>query len=198
MSSQAKTSPDLDSASTTDLSSGEMNAEVLEDLESSTEQNTASGSEWEVKYSQMHDQYTRLAADFENFRKRTRDEQAASLKYGAQSTIQALLPVLDNIERATASLTDKSDPQVLFKSFQLIQKNLMDGLSDIGLEKINAVGRPFDPQLHEAVSRMASAEIAENSVLYESQGGYKLHDKVIRPSQVVVSTGSADGENPFK
>jgi molecular chaperone GrpE len=144
----------------------------------------------ELKYAQLQDQYTRLAADFENFRKRSREEQDALLKYGAQNTMQALLPVLDNLERAAASLSEKSEPQMLYKSFQLVYKQLTDGLGTLGLQKVASIGVPFDPQTHEAVNRMPSNDIPENSVLYESQSGYTLHDKLLRPAQVVVSTGS--------
>jgi molecular chaperone GrpE len=154
--------------------------------------------EWEVKYNQLQDQFKRLAADFENFRKRSREEQEMQARYGAQSTAQELLPVLDNLERATASLNENSEPKVLYKSFQLVYKQLTDGLANLGLQKIAVVGAEFDPQQHEAVSRMASDDVAENSIVYEAQSGYKLHDKVLRPAQVVVSTGPANsGENPF-
>lgn len=149
--------------------------------------------DWENKFLQLQDQFTRLAADFENYRKRVREEQEALAKYGAQKTVLELLPVLDNLDRATASLNENSDPKVLFQSFSLMQKQLMNTLDGLGIQRIQAVGQEFNPELHEAVSRMESAEFAENSVMYEAQSGYKLHDKVIRPAQVVVSTGGPEG-----
>ena len=152
----------------------------------------AEGEDWQGKYQQMQDQFTRLAADFDNYRKRSRDEQESLIKYGAQKSIMELLPVLDNLDRATASLNENSDPQTLYKSFNLIQKQLLDGLDAMGIRKIQAIGQAFDPQFHEAVNRMPSTEFPEHTNMYEAQSGYQLHDKVIRPALVVVSTGSPD------
>jgi len=151
------------------------------------------GEDYQGKYQLLQEQFTRLAADFDNYRKRVRDEQESLVKYGAQKSVMELLPVLDNLERATASLSENSDPKVLFKSFSVVQKQLLDGLDAMGVKKIQAVGQPFDPQFHEAVNQMSSAEFPEGTVMYEAQSGYQLHDKVIRPAMVVVSTGSADG-----
>jgi len=153
----------------------------------------AEAQDWQNKYLQLQDQFTRLAADFENFRKRSRDEQDSLVKYSAQKSIMELLPVLDNLDRATSSLSENSEPQVLYKSFGLMQKQLLDGLEAMGLRKVKAIGEPFDPQFHEAVNRMPSADVPENVNMYEAQSGYQLHDKVIRPALVVVSTGSPDG-----
>jgi len=156
----------------------------------------ADGEDYKGKYQLLQDQFTRLAADFDNYRKRMRDEQESLVKYGAQKSVMELLPVLDNLERASASLTEDSDPKVLFKSFSVIQKQLTDGLDTLGVKKIQAVGQPFDPQFHEAVNQMPSEEFPENTVMYEAQSGYQLHDKVIRPAMVVVSTGSATESQP--
>jgi molecular chaperone GrpE len=145
--------------------------------------------EWKSKAQQLQDQYTRLAADFDNFRKRSRDEQESLIKYGAQKSIMELLPILDNLERANASLNENSEPQALYKSFSLMQKQLLDGLASIGVNQVSSVGQPFDPQFHEAINRMPSTDYPENTIMYEAQSGYKLHDKVIRPALVVVSTG---------
>lgn len=156
----------------------------------------ADGEDYKGKYQLLQDQFTRLAADFDNYRKRMRDEQESLVKYGAQKSVMELLPVLDNLERASASLTEDSDPKVLFKSFSVIQKQLTDGLDALGVKKMHAIGQPFDPQFHEAVNQMPSEEFAENVVMYEAQSGYQLYDKVIRPAMVVVSTGSAAASQP--
>jgi molecular chaperone GrpE len=148
------------------------------------------------KYQQLQDQFTRLAADFDNYRKRTRDEQESLVKYGAQKSIMELLPVLDNLERATGSLKEDSDPKLLYKSFSMMHRQLMDGLDNIGVKKIPAVGQVFDPLLHEAVSQTASAEFPEDNIIHEVQSGYQLHDKVIRPAMVIVSTGAPEAAGP--
>lgn len=157
-----------------------------------TQEAKGSESEWHGKYQLLQEQFTRLAADFDNYRKRTREEQESLVKYGAQKSIMELLPALDNLERATGSLNEDSDPKQLYRSFGVMQKQLLDGLENMGVKKIQAVGQPFDPQLHEAVNRMESAEFPEDTIMYEAQSGYTLHDKVIRPAMVVVSMGSAE------
>lgn len=167
---------------------------------------------WQAKYNLLNDQFTRLAADFDNYRKRVREEQESLARYGAQKAVLEILPVLDNLERAAGTLSESSDPKVLFDSFKIMQKQLLDRLEMLGVKKIAAIGQPFDPQFHEAVNRMESMEFPENIIMYEAQSGYMLHDRVIRPSMAVVSMGApsetgesaeaqapetASGGNPF-
>lgn len=148
--------------------------------------------EWKSKYEAMYDQFVRLSADFDNYRKRVREEQEGLVKYGAQKSVMELLPIVDNLDRATASLTENSDPKTLYQSFGVMKKQLLDGFDTLGVKKISAVGQAFDPQFHEAVSQMESAEFPEGTVMFETQSGYMLHDKVLRPALVIVSTGSGD------
>lgn len=171
----------------------------------------AGNEEQEKKYQELFDQYTRLAADFDNFRKRAREEQESSVQYGAQKTILELLPVLDNLDRATGSLTENSEPKALYDSFTVMKKQLSNALEKMGVKRIEAVGQEFDPQYHEAVSHLESAEHPENTVMYEAQSGYMLDGKVIRPAMVAVSAGGGEAqpaapaqappqesENPFR
>ncbi|WP_303674361.1 nucleotide exchange factor GrpE [Vampirovibrio chlorellavorus] len=148
------------------------------------------------KHQQLQDQFTRLAADFDNYRKRTRDEQESLAKYGAQKNILELLPVLDNLERATGSLKEDSDPKLLYKSFSMMHRQLMDGLDNMGVKKIPSIGQVFDPLQHEAVSQMNSAEFPEDTIIHEVQSGYQLFDKVLRPARVIVSTGAPEASAP--
>ncbi len=179
-----------------DLETADTQEELLQDeqpgVEAAEPAIQGAESEWQGKYQLLQEQFTRLAADFDNYRKRTREEQESLVKYGAQKSIMELLPALDNLERATGSLTEDSDPKLLYKSFSMMQKQLLDGLDNMGVKKIQAVGQVFDPQLHEAVNRMESAEFPEDTIMYEAQSGYLLHDKVIRPAMVVVSMGSSE------
>jgi len=168
----------------------QVEAEAIEQGEASATEGEADS--WQGKYQLLQEQFTRLAADFDNYRKRTREEQESLAKYGVQKSITELLPALDNLERATGSLTEDSDPKALYKSFGVMQKQLMDALGNMGVKKIPAVSQPFDPQWHEAVNQMESAEFPEDTIMYEAQSGYQLHDKVIRPAMVVVSTGSPE------
>ncbi|WP_373531825.1 nucleotide exchange factor GrpE [Vampirovibrio sp.] len=187
--SQERESQEMESSDIDTMSQPQAVAGFGENSEPEAEQ-----SEWQGKYQLLQDQFTRLAADFDNYRKRTRDEQESLVKYGAQKSIMELLPVLDNLERATGSLSESSDPKLLYKSFSMMRQQLMDGLDNMGVTKIKAVGQQFDPLLHEAVNQMASAEFSEDTVMHEAQSGYQLHDKVIRPAMVVVSTGAPQAD----
>ncbi len=155
-----------------------------------------SGNSLQERFDVLQDQHMRLAADFENFRKRVLQEREALLKYGAENTIQSLLPILDNLERASSSLSEGSDPAMLYKSFELLSKQLMDTLASQGLKKIETVGQPFDPNFHEATGQMETDEYPENTVALEVQPGFQLHDRVLRPALVMVASSGSGEENP--
>ena len=142
-------------------------------------------------YQALNQQYLRLAADFENFRKRTLTEADSLRKYGAESTIKALLSALDNIDRGTQSLTEQSDSAVLYKSLCLLQQEILNSLTQQGLTRMAAASQPFDPNLHEAITQQPSDTIPADHIINDVQAGYLLHDRVIRPALVVVSTGNA-------
>lgn len=136
----------------------------------------------------------RRQADFENFRKRTERERQED---GRRSTIQVLegfLPVLDAFERALAAPVEPGFEQHRI-GFELIYKQLWEGVARHGLERIEAVGKPFDPFLHQAIDRSETTEHEDGTVLEEYQRGYKIRDKVLRPSMVRVASnpGSASG-----
>ncbi len=184
--------------SQTDTEHPEMPAEgETAQAEAASPQVTAqppAGEDQDKKYQELFDQYTRLAADFENFRKRAREEQESSVQYGAQKTILELLPVLDNLDRATGSLNENSEPKALYDSFTVMKKQLSNALEKMGVKRIEAVGQEFDPQYHEAVSHLESADHPENTVMYEAQPGYILDGKVIRPAMVAVSAGGGNAQ----
>jgi molecular chaperone GrpE len=177
---------EAETLSTDELAAIQTAAQQLQDEQPS------GSDEWQGKYQLLQDQFARLAADFDNFRKRVREEQESLAKYGSQKTVMELLPVLDNLDRASASLNENSDPKLLYKSFGVVQKQLMDGLEGLGVQRMQVMGQLFDPQFHEAVSQMANADIPEHHIAHEAQSGYTLHGKVIRPAMVVVSTGSGE------
>ncbi|MGE0200210.1 MAG: nucleotide exchange factor GrpE [Candidatus Melainabacteria bacterium] len=193
---QTQPKTESDSEQETETASADLSADSPAASEESAESPAAVSAE---DYQSLQDQFIRLQADFDNFRKRVNQEREHLLKYGAQSTMVQLLPVLDNLQRGTASLTEQSDPKILYQSFRLVYNELMNGLTQLGLKPIAAVGQPFDPQFHEAVGRAPSSEIPEEHVVAEAQPGYQLHDVVLRPSLVQVSDGpAADADNPFK
>ena len=140
------------------------------------------------KYETLNNQYLRLAADFDNFRKRQEQEKEALLKYGAENTVKKLIEVLDNFDRGIKAIETVEDCDKVKECYNLAYKNFMDVLTKIGLETIKAEGETFDPNFHEAVMQTPSSEVPENTIIAELQKGYKLGDKVLRPTLVNVAT----------
>ena len=137
-----------------------------------------------------NNQYLRLAADFDNFRKRQAQERESLLKYGAQSTLAAMLPVIDNLMLAQKSLSPDSPPDVLFKSFDMLASQLLESLKASGLSSMNSQGATFDPEHHEAISMVPHESLPEHTIVDVYKEGYLIHDRVLRPAQVVVSSGN--------
>ncbi len=137
------------------------------------------------------DHYNRLArlqAEYENFRRRTRQETENFHKYASEQLAGVLLPVLDNFERALAAEGDSVES---FKSgVEMIYRQFLEALATEGIKAIPAVGEQFDPVKHEAVQRAESDEYPENTIIEEFRRGYYLKDKVIRPSMVKVAKSS--------
>lgn len=159
--------------------------------EESAEQKTA---DYEEKLKEWEDRYLRLAAEFENYKKRT-VRQFQDMAAGArEEVITGLLEVIDNFERALEASTKSSDFKALQTGMQMIYNNFIDFLKKNGVEPIEAVSREFDPNVHEAVMQVASEEYPEGIIVSELTRGYKLKDKVIRFSKVAVSKGQSDGE----
>ena len=132
----------------------------------------------------------RLQADFDNYRKRTDRERNSERHRGAEIIVESMLPVLDAFDRAIASHRDAAHNEYR-EGFQLIRKQLLDALSRHGLQKIDAVGKPFDPNFHHAIERVETAEQPDDAVLEELQSGYIFHGKVLRPAMVRVAANPA-------
>ncbi len=140
------------------------------------------------KYDTLNNQYLRLAADFDNYRKRNEQEREALLKYGAENTLKKMLEVLDNFERGLKAIETVDDCEKVKECYSLAYKNFTDVLAKAGLETIKAEGETFDPNFHEAVMQTPSTEVPEHTIIAELQKGYKLGDKVLRPTLVNVAT----------
>lgn len=142
-----------------------------------------------AKANENWERLLRTTADFDNFKKRTAREKQDAIRYANESLLEKLLPVLDNFEMAIAA-TQSSSAEGL-KSLQdgvaMIHTQLKTVLIDNGLEEIDATGKPFDPNFHEAVSQQESKEVAEGIVLQQLRKGYKLRDRLLRPATVVVA-----------
>lgn len=166
-------------------------AETVEVHTEQTEQTTESettDNKLQEEYDKLNQQYIRLAADFDNFRKRQAQEREALIKYGTENALKSLLEVLDNFERGQKAIENVEDVEKVKESFNLIHKQVFDTLAKMGLEEIKAIGEEFDPNFHEAVMQTPSSEHEENTVIAELQKGYKIGDKVIRPTLVNVAT----------
>uniref|UniRef100_C5D4U2 Protein GrpE n=1 Tax=Geobacillus sp. (strain WCH70) TaxID=471223 RepID=C5D4U2_GEOSW len=144
-------------------------------------------AELEAKIKEMENRYLRLYADFENFRRRTKMEMEAAEKYRAQSLVSDLLPALDNFERALKIEADNEQAKSILQGMEMVYRSVLDALKKEGVEAIEAVGKPFDPNLHQAVMQVEDSNYEPNTVVEEFQKGYKLKDRVIRPAMVKVS-----------
>ena len=169
----------------------EENAETEEKIENSENAEEVTKEEvnpLQEKYDTLNNQYIRLAADFDNYRKRQEQEKEALLKYGAESTLKKMIEVLDNFERGLKAIETVEDCEKVKECYNLAYKNFKDVLTKAGLEAIKAEGETFDPNFHEAVMQTPSTEHPEHTIIAELQKGYKLGDKVLRPTLVNVAT----------
>ena len=139
-------------------------------------------------YDKLNQQFIRLAADFDNYRKRQEQERESLVKYGTENALKKMLEVLDNFERGQKALEGVEDSEKIKECFQLVHKQVWDTLSKLGLEEIKAVGEEFDPNFHEAVMQTPTTEHPEHTVINELQKGYKVGDKILRPTLVNVAT----------
>ncbi len=137
---------------------------------------------------QFQDQFLRSQAELDNFRKRTHREVQQSRLYQSLPLLRDLLPGLDNLERTITAAENSANVEELLQGVQMVAKHFADVLQRHEVKPILAEGEPFDPNLHEAVQQMPSADHPAMTVLNEVERGYQLHDRVIRLSKVIVST----------
>ena len=139
----------------------------------------------EEKIEELTDQVKRHMAEFDNFRKRTEREKSQMFDLGAKSVIEKILPVIDNFERGLAQAPEQEDPFV--EGMEKIYKSMLQELESIGVKPIEAEGKEFDPNLHNAVMHVEDDSVGENIVVQELQKGYTYHDSVVRHSMVKVA-----------
>jgi molecular chaperone GrpE len=132
------------------------------------------------------ERYLRLAADFENFRRRKNQELADRSRYASEDAARALLPVLDNLRRAVAHAAEAGTEEFLVSGLELVVREFEAALEKLGVVPIDAEGQPFDPSLHEAIGSVEGGDVEVDTVADEVQRGYRLHDRVLRPSLVRV------------
>ena len=161
-----------------------------EDLKNTISNNDARLEQLEKEHETLKNQYVRISADFDNFRKRqSRDQDDLKIQL-VSKTLTAILPIVDNFERARQQLKPESEEaQALHRSYQGLYKQLVEVLKQQGVAPMRVVGQQFDPNLHEAVLREPSEEFKEDFIVEELQRGYHLEGKVLRHALVKVSMG---------
>lgn len=164
--------------------------ELIDRLQSE-ENSTDEISDLQKKYDELNNQYIRLAADFDNYRKRQMQERESLLKYGAENSLKKIIEVLDNFERGAKANEKIDDCEKVKENFTLVYKQLIDVLTKLGLETIEAEGAEFDPNYHEAVMQTPTNEYPEHTIIAELQKGYKMGDRVLRPALVNVAAANA-------
>jgi len=171
----------------TEETTKEANATVGEEKEVEEKEEKDPLTEANKKIEELKDKYLRSVAEFDNFRKRTVKEKADLILNGSEKAVQAMLPVIDDMERAIANAGKTEDPKVLKEGMDLIYAKIMKALSSLGVEKIDTTDADFNTDMHEAIAMVPGVEDdKKGKVLDCVQAGYKLNDKVIRHAKVAV------------
>ena len=152
----------------------------------STEEETSSGKEENAELVQLKDKYLRTLAEYENFRKRSEKEKAQMFELGAKSIIEALLPVVDNFERALSHVQEEEKDSPFVKGIEGIYKQIQKMFADCNIQEIEALGKKFDPALHNAVMTEEEGDAEEDTVTADLQKGYTYRGNVVRHSMVKV------------
>ena len=164
----------------------------VENAEEATEEATEGGKEdnkkdkKDILIEELNDKYMRTFAEFDNFRKRTEKEKAAMFEVGAKSIIEKILPIVDSFERGLATLTEEEKSQPFADGMDKVYKQMVKALEEAGVTPIEAVGKEFDPNLHNAVMHGEDDSMGENIVAEEYQKGYMYRESVVRYSMVKV------------
>ncbi|MFC1287325.1 nucleotide exchange factor GrpE [Bacillus paralicheniformis] len=143
--------------------------------------------ELQERLEEKENKLLRVQADFENYKRRARLDLEAAEKYRSQRIISELLPALDNFERALQIDPDNEQTKSLLQGMEMVHRQILDALKNEGVEQIPSVGEQFDPNMHQAVMQVEDEAYESNAVVEELQKGYKLKDRVIRPSMVKVN-----------
>lgn len=141
----------------------------------------------------LNDKYLRLAAEFDNYKRLIQRDQRDQIRFGNEQLLKELLPVVDNLERAIKSSREGGNTDVLIQGVELTLKQLTGALTRFHVTPVETVGQPFNPATHQSVTSVASKKVPVQHVVEEFQRGYLLHDRILRPAMVSVSTGRANG-----
>jgi len=147
------------------------------------------GESLQVDLDRFRDLALRTQADFENYKKRAAREKEEAIKYANSSLLERLVAIVDNFELGLEAARGEGENSPVFAGMSMVLKQLMDFLNEQGLRPIDAAGQKFDPNLHEAIAHEPSDEVSEGVVIRQTRRGYRMKDRLLRPSSVVVSSG---------
>ena len=147
------------------------------------------GDSLQADLDRFRDLALRSQADFENYKKRAAREKEEAIKYANSSLLEKLIAIVDNFELGLEAARAEGEKSPVFSGMSMVLKQLMDFLAESGLQPIDATGQKFDPNLHEAIAHEPSDEVPEETVIRQMRRGYKMKDRLLRPSSVVVSSG---------
>jgi molecular chaperone GrpE len=145
-----------------------------------------------AEVAKLRDQLLRTAADFDNYRKRSRREAQDQERRAREDLLRDMLPVFDNLERATQHASSAKDVQSLADGVGMVMRQFLDTLTKLGIERIQTLGKAFDPAVHEAIQQLETAEYPPGAIAAEVQAGYRIGDRLIRPAMVVVAKAPAN------
>lgn len=149
-------------------------------------------AELQERIEKLTDSLARSKADFQNLQRRSATERSEAIRYANADVMKSLLGVLDDFERSLAAAETPDNLQAVVEGVRLVHQNLLRALTAHGLEPINALHQPFDPQVHEALLQQPTKEHAAGTVIEQATKGYRLHDRVLRPARVVVAKAVAE------
>ena len=151
--------------------------------------------EKDEKLHALNDKYLRLAAEFDNYKRRVQRDQQDTIRFANEKLFKDLLPTLDNLERALQSGREQDRIEGLLEGVDLTYKHFLDTLQKMGIKQVTSVGETFDPARHQAVGQVESTTLPENVVVDEYQKGYFLHDRILRPAMVTVAKAKTEPGN---
>lgn len=178
---QANTSDNSESAQNSSPEAAESSAAAKDPLATA-----------QAELERVRDQLLRTAADFDNFRKRSRRESQDAERRAREDVLKDLLPVFDNFERAAQHAGSATDIKSLAEGVTMVMRIFLDTLAKLGVERIQSLGQPFDPAVHEAVQQLATNEHPAGSVVAEIAPGYRMGERLLRPAMVVVAKPAAN------
>jgi molecular chaperone GrpE len=179
----------------------ELNPNTFDDLDSdsgdfaacSSRASAGESTAKDEELKSLNDKYLRLAAEFDNYKRLAQRDQRDQIRFGNEQLLKELLPVVDNLERAIKAAKGSTSTDGLIQGVDLTLKQLHGVLGKFGVQSIPTMGQPFDPSGHQAVATVPSSQVPDQHVVEEFQRGYRLHDRILRPAMVTVSSGAEAG-----